>query len=171
MARLVCESLVSINISDLKKIGLLNVGQIHSGHFSHDGVSYGEALVVCCHDSALSFVFGWGGEQVERKIQLATSMCHFGGARQWFICPRCFDNKGLLYFNQGYFACRICLRLGYQSKLFNQYWRADYIARKLERKLSKDGTKPIGMHWRTYDRLCDRISRLYELSDSSVILE
>lgn len=56
------------------------------------------------------------------KIPLATTPCHFGGKRYWFICPwyangiYCGRRVGVLYLGGKYFACRHCYDLSYNSR-------------------------------------------------------
>lgn len=55
------------------------------------------------------------------KIPLTTTPCNFGGNRHWFICPwykmgvYCGRRVGVLYLSGGYFACRHCNELTYES--------------------------------------------------------
>ncbi|MCX5635444.1 MAG: hypothetical protein NTW55_06380 [Planctomycetota bacterium] len=58
------------------------------------------------------------------KIRLATTQCHFGGVRYWFICPlsrngvSCGRQVGTLFLSSGgkYFGCRHCYDLSYESR-------------------------------------------------------
>lgn len=58
------------------------------------------------------------------RITLATTRCHFGGVRYWFICPLsrngvyCGRRVGTLYKAPGaaYFGCRHCYNLSYESR-------------------------------------------------------
>jgi len=58
------------------------------------------------------------------KINLATTPCHFGGVRYWFICPLsvngvyCGRRTGSLYLasSGNYFGCRHCYNLSYESR-------------------------------------------------------
>ncbi|MFH1716532.1 MAG: hypothetical protein ABIF19_04210 [Planctomycetota bacterium] len=58
------------------------------------------------------------------RISLATTPCHFGGLRYWFICPLskngvyCGRRVGTLYLAASgkYFGCRHCYDLSYESR-------------------------------------------------------
>ena len=62
--------------------------------------------------------------EIDYKVPLVTTPCHFGGVRWWFICPatkngvRCGRRVGKLYCPQGgmYYACRHCHDLSYDSR-------------------------------------------------------
>lgn len=61
---------------------------------------------------------------LDYKIRLTTTPCHFGGIRYWFICPLsvkgvyCGRRTGTLYLaSEGiYFGCRHCYNLSYESR-------------------------------------------------------
>ena len=62
-------------------------------------------------------------KDLDYKIQLVTTPCHFGDVRFWFICPLWKDGEycgrrvGKLYLpgNGTYFGCRHCYNLTYRS--------------------------------------------------------
>ena len=66
------------------------------------------------------------GEKAEYdyKVSLATTPCHFGGVRYWFICPLskngvyCGRRVGKVYCPPGanYYGCRHCYNLSYESR-------------------------------------------------------
>ncbi len=96
-------------------------------------------------------------------VYLDWTKCHLGGERPWFLCPAkdCGRRVALLYCG-GIFACRKCYQLAYQSQREVNYDRAARRADKIREKLNwepgilngKDWTKPKGMHWKTYEKLC-----------------
>jgi len=61
-------------------------------------------------------------EDIDYKIALTTTPCHYGGERHWFICPLsrkgvpCGRRVGTLYLGNPYFGCRHCLGLTYDSR-------------------------------------------------------
>ena len=63
------------------------------------------------------------------KVSLATTPCHYGGVRYWFICPLTVNGKpcnrrvGVLYKNGDYFGCRHCYNLTYSSRNKNRRFR------------------------------------------------
>lgn len=68
----------------------------------------------------------YSGEKTDYnyKVRLATTTCHFGGVRYWFICPLsrngvpCGRRVGTLFLSSGgkYFGCRHCYDLSYESR-------------------------------------------------------
>lgn len=80
---------------------------------------------------------GYTGEKtdLDYKIQLATTPCHFGGVRYWFICPLakngryCGRRTGTLYLASGgkYFGCRDCYNLSYESRNESRVGRPEVL--------------------------------------------
>ncbi|MGB7062817.1 MAG: hypothetical protein WBF13_10770 [Candidatus Zixiibacteriota bacterium] len=62
-------------------------------------------------------------KDLDYKIELVSTPCHFGGVRWWLICPLwknsvfCSRRVGKLYLpgNATYFGCRDCYNLTYRS--------------------------------------------------------
>ncbi len=52
------------------------------------------------------------------EVQLSSTKTRFGGNRQWFVCPRCRERRGVLYLNESNLACRLCLNLKYKKQRF-----------------------------------------------------
>ena len=57
--------------------------------------------------------------QVDTQVMLLSTKCNYGGTRYWFECPSCYKRVGILYHRSGYFACRHCQHLTYESKKVN----------------------------------------------------
>jgi hypothetical protein len=112
-----------------------------------------------------------GGEwQAENyPVNLTTTPCHIGGERDWFRCPArgCGQRVAVIY-GGSIFACRKCHRLAYPSQREDPSDRAVRRADRLRARLGwpggvlegADWGKPKGMHWRTYERLCDEYDGL-----------
>jgi len=107
---------------------------------------------------------GLGGEweDVREPVELAWTLCNFGGERPWFICPGagCGRRVAVLYGPGRYFLCRHCYDLVYQSQRDNEIYRALHRAQDIRQQLGGSANmtepfpeKPKGMHWRTYERL------------------
>ncbi|MFA7702002.1 MAG: hypothetical protein WCX80_00905 [Patescibacteria group bacterium] len=85
--------------------------------------------------------------KVNYKIPLATTSCHYGKERYWFICPLysngryCGRRVAKLYLSPycDYFACRHCLNLSYDARNKNRRGRFGYIGRffDLEEQVAK----------------------------------
>lgn len=93
-------------------------------------------------------------------VALEWTPCTFGGSRPWFLCPRCGLRVRKLYRCRGFFICRHCGGLGYQSQREDAPWRAARKARKIRRRLGGSPNlcvpfpdKPPRMRWATYFRL------------------
>ncbi len=93
------------------------------------------------------------------EVPLERTPCHFGGSRQWFRCPTCGRRCAIIYgmTHHGGFACRLCMKLAYSSEAEDQLSRYHRKIRKLEARLEPHYGKPLGMHWRTYVGIRDRL--------------
>lgn len=119
----------------------------------------------------LSYHMKSTGEVVEQRVQTQTSACHLGGQRHWFTCPQCSKRVAVLYAPGRYFACRQCGGLGYATQKEGTGDRASTKADKLRKRmgweagiLNGDGSKPKGMHWKTYQRLKSSHDALVQVS-------
>jgi hypothetical protein len=101
-------------------------------------------------------------EEVREPVELAWTACNFGGERPWFVCPGtgCGRRVALLYGPGGYFLCRHCYDLVYESQRENEMDRALRRAQKIRKRLGGSTNmmepfpeKPKTMHWNTYARL------------------
>ncbi len=100
-------------------------------------------------------------EQKDYPVYLEWTDCNLGGQRPWFHCPAlgCSKRVAILYAGS-VFACRHCKQLTYtcqrETTDDRAARRADTLRRRLKWEpgiLNGEGSKPKGMHWRTYDRL------------------
>lgn len=124
MGKFTCEEKRTMTITSLKKWGYLSPG-------THPGG-------ICWTESSISFnshinnnntgrlnmdYWYWKGpEHIQYAISIVATHCHYGGTRQWFICPLkrdgvpCMRLVGRLYIDGKYFGCRQCYRLAYKSQ-------------------------------------------------------
>ena len=99
-------------------------------------------------------------------VKMAKTPCHFGGSREWFVCPSCGKHVAVLYGPDKYFRCRPCTGMTYSSQSEGKLDRISRKARKIRHKLdigeewwSPDCLfdsiffKPKGMRWKTFERL------------------
>jgi hypothetical protein len=100
----------------------------------------------------------------EYPVFLDETVCHYGGNRHWFLCPAqgCSRRVGVIY-GGSIFACRHCHKLAYESQREAAYSRALTRAQAIREKLGGSvnmaepfPSRPKGMHYRTYWRLCRR---------------
>lgn len=136
-----------------------------------DRTTQPEALVL--HYRALI-----GGEwrDVREPVELEWTDCTYGGRRPWFLCPGfgCGRRVALIYLGGGYFRCRHCLQLVYESQRENAGGRGLTKAQAIRRRLGGSANmtlpfppKPPRMHWRTYWRLrreADAAEAVYDVA-------
>jgi len=88
--------------------------------------------------------------------------CHFGGFRYFFRCPykKCQQRMRKLYFYNGYFLCRKCLRLGYYTQSVSPcrryLWMRDKVESVLINACGGTHNKPKWMRKSTFKVLQDR---------------
>ncbi len=161
---------------DIRKIArkdLLVPGSSFSWQWTVNGrqVASINIRVAFDHGMVLSYRTKCTSEEVEQRVQTQTSPCHLGGQRHWFTCPRCNRRVAVLYAPSRYFACRPCGGLGYATQKEGAGDRASTRADKLRKRmgweagiLNGDGSKPKGMHWKTYQRIKSRHDALVQVS-------
>lgn len=178
------DSLLSLDIRYLRRAGFFQAppGQVYSGSlaWSCRGQPSGDiSVIVRGAETAyppeleLHYRTRARGEtawtEVDERIAIETTPCRYGGERPWFLCPRCFDRRAVLFSVDGVFRCRACHGLVYTSTRETDDDRVVRRALVIQKRLGghTSGTifdpepKPRGMHWATYERLCDE---LYELN-------
>lgn len=98
-----------------------------------------------------------GGALNNYPIHLKHTPCNYGGQRVWFSCPHCQERAAKLFMKRGRFACRTCHRLRYHSQALDPMARLQWAYSRLQNRLAEDDCKPKAMHWRTFERLHDRL--------------
>jgi hypothetical protein len=162
------EGYQSIDVRWLKREGMLSPGANRRISWSRHGeviasinvrTEHGRVFLTYRHRTG-------GGEWIDESypVRLTTTPCHIGGERPWFLCPArgCGQRVAVIY-GGGIFACRKCHQLAYPSQSEDPADRAVRRADRLRARLGWPGGvlegsgwgKPKGMHWRTYERLCD----------------
>jgi hypothetical protein len=105
---------------------------------------------------------GEAWQEIQTPVSLAWTPCYFGNQRPWFRCPGwgCGRRVAKLYLGHGYFLCRRCHDLAYESQRENYATRLVTKAQKIRQRLGGSASlmesfpnKPKGMHWLTYERL------------------
>lgn len=155
---------VSIDIRKWCREGLLTPGNVFSTKWLRDNETIGSILVLVANKRIILF-YRYKTSDVwtdaNYPIIIESSPCNFGGRRQWFRCPaaQCGSRVAVLY-GGAIFACRKCFRLAYPSQRENIGERAIRKAEKVRDRLgwvsgilNGEGSKPKGMHWRTFTRL------------------
>lgn len=169
----------SIDVRRWKRGGFLTPGRAFSWQWSRDSevvasinvrAELGRVILTYRHRS-------YGGEWKDESypVYLTTTPCHMGGERHWFLCPArgCGQRVAVIH-GGGIFACRKCHQLAYPSQRENA---GDRLARRtncIRKKMAwpagifnrSDLGKPKGMHWRTYERLCQE----HDVLESQIIV-
>jgi hypothetical protein len=120
-------------------------------------------------------IYGAHGQHFSYPVWLELTPQHYGGARPWWRCPRCGQRRAVLYgvASDGKFGCigrhpnrpeHRCMDLAYYTKAedrIGRLWRKQrkLEARQLENRTGMCHVKPKGMHWSTFNALCDRIAQ------------
>jgi len=95
-------------------------------------------------------------QPIKQIVRFDWTSCHFGGYRQWLLCPGCDRRIGVLYGAGKLFLCRHCYGLTYATQQETRPFRLLRRARKIKERLGvNDPTgwpviKPKGMHNRTF---------------------
>jgi hypothetical protein len=116
----------------------------------------------------VEFCYRWGRAdqdyvRIKQIVKVDATPCNFGGHRFWFRCPveGCARRVAKLYLGElGWFACRHCCHLVYESQREPKDIRAIRRAERVRERLgwrpgilNGHGAMPTGMHGRTYRRL------------------
>lgn len=161
------ERSLALDVRRLHRDGCLVVGATLSPRWTWkkwDGD--GEAsisVLVGEHDLTLDYLAN--GEPITQRIWRDSTPCHYGGQRDWLICPRCGKRVAAVYFGRHRFACRTCNRLSYSSQRLDVVMRSWRKQRRIEAKLGGENvhTKPPRMRQATWERLtaqladCERV--------------
>ncbi|MCZ8133537.1 MAG: hypothetical protein O9248_00690 [Rhodobacteraceae bacterium] len=159
----------SLDIRYLARNGLLEPGKVSVLHWSVGERTTGRIGIRGGFNSVeLTYRVGSIGQEMRERrylINLVSTPCHLGGARQWFECPAkdCRRRVAILY-GGDIFVCRTCRQLQYPSQSVSSWERALLKAEKVRDQLKwrpgvfngMDLTKPKGMHWATYSQLLRR---------------
>lgn len=165
-----CEHTLAFDIREVKRRGLLKPGESFSWSWSRDDERVGSiGARVEIDRVVLSYQRTSNGESKQVHCNLWIAPCAGGfGARQMFLCPCCAKRVAVVYFGGNAFACRRCLRLVYVSEGQDKVGRLWRKQQKIESRLIDADTqyqKPKGMHWRTFERLCDTINEIEQEKD------
>lgn len=102
-------------------------------------------------------------EELDYKVELVTTPCHFGGIRYLFICPLVTDGKpcrkrvSKLYLPSGakYFGCRHCYNLTYRcqkehDKRMDAYRRLPF--KDLMRRMKMGDMRALRSVWKRIEK-------------------
>lgn len=155
----------ALDVRWLLRNGLLTPGRWGTTSWSRNGNTIASIQVRAEADHVVLYYRnrsqGDDWQAMQYPVHLEWTDCHLGGRRVWFRCPvkGCGRRVAILY-SGAIFACRHCHRLAYASQREAGHERAVRKADRLRDKLGWEpgilngsGLKPVGMHWRTFERL------------------
>ena len=172
----------SIDVRRWKRGGFLTPGRAFSWQWSrHDEVIASINVRAELGRVILTYRHRSGGDEWKDEsypVYLTTTPCHMGGERHWFLCPArgCGKRVAVIY-GGGIFACRRCYHLAYPSQREDAGDRAARRAHRIRDRMCWPGGvlegsgwgKPKGMHWRTYERLCEEHDTFEDVVNRSSI--
>ena len=125
MGKITVENSLKISMSRFKQWGCLDyqgnpiAGTLHWSYVGEESARVDYVLDLRCNSFRLVYKYRLHGEEWRDQdyyISIVQTPCYFGGVRYWFTCPSCSKRVGCLYSVTGYFACRHCNDLSYDSK-------------------------------------------------------
>jgi len=156
-----------LDVRYLQRAGLMTPGRGIRLNWSRNGEQVASIQARPGEDRVtLSYRYKTGGadwQAMDYPVWVEWTACTLGGRRAWFRCPAngCGRRVALLYLGgAGIFACRHCYRLAYACQRETADDRAARRADRIRDRLgwqagilNPSGSKPKGMHWRTFERL------------------
>lgn len=153
----------SVDIRWLRRQGYLRPGVTGSLTWSRCGEKTG-SIRYSIEQGSITLYYNHrenGGEwqPIQEQILLDATPCHYGGSRQWFLCPHCSRRVAVIYGAGKRFLCRHCYGLAYTSQQESLQDRLMRRARKIRARLGGESNlmeafpkKPKRMRWATYWR-------------------
>jgi hypothetical protein len=153
------EGAIALNIRQIQERGNLLPGRGFTSTWTRDGQNIA-SIRIAVDEWSLTLDFVADGHPVEQQIMRDQTQCHFGGQREWLICPRCGGRRATLYYAHRRFACRSCLNLAYRSQQLDIVDRSWKKQRKIEARMGGENAwlKPKGMHESTWQALRAKLS-------------
>lgn len=168
-----CEQSLALDVRQLHQKRLLSPGTSFSWHWTTNHGERAGSIGVSVGHQQVTLNYQWtpdGGDPrpITCPLWIDRTPCNYGGQRPWFLCPQCGRRCAVVYFGgrNGRYACRNCLNLAYLSEAedgIGRLWRKQW---RLENRLGPHGTKPKGMHWKTWERISDRITQVEQEKDA-----
>ena len=127
--------------------GYLKGNQWFRWKWSRGGESVGSVAVGVVDRKAVTLTLQGTADRpapVPQVIRLTATPCHFGGVREWFVCPCCGGRSVVLYERLGRFACRTCQRVAYASQSEDGLGRLWRKQSRLEARMGANWGRPYG---------------------------
>lgn len=159
------EQLPRIDLSELRRKGLLNLGDTFTWRWSKFGEVIGSvsAKFTDTHSLALRNA-SW-----TQRIELDYTECHFGGRRLWMRCYQCNCRCSVVYLRSQSFSCRKCSKVSYTSQSEDYCGRLWRKQAKLESKLGGGWSRPKGMHRKTHNAVFEKIVNCEEQREEEFV--
>jgi hypothetical protein len=93
----------------------------------------------------LDYVYGL--RAIKETFELTSTRQHLGGHRWWFICPGCRRRAGVLYAPAGFWRCRVCHQITYETSCQSDRRISDRLAAVEDYVLGR-GDDPL---WQNFD--------------------
>jgi hypothetical protein len=158
-----CEQWRSIDLADLKRMGLLQPivdGRFRAITWQNDRGGL-DVLGIIPRAKGIQFVKRDDeGKLAGLFVSYTYTSTKFLGYRRWFACPGCRRPARILY-GVNSLRCRRCRGLKYASQSEASHWRAQRKVLSIRRRVGASGgtldgpfpPKPRKMRWATYIRL------------------
>ena len=174
--KITTDEMLPLDVRRLQRDKLLSAGKRFEWVWSKNDEPIGK-IQITAQENAVTLDYRFqerdgDWESLSYEVVLLSQPCHFKGERRWFACPTrgCGRRVAILYGGR-VFACRKCHQLVYPSQREAVYQRAQRKAESLRKRLGwppgydSCGSKPKGMHWKTFDRLTHEIEKQERISD------
>lgn len=158
------EGSMPLDIRRLAKAGALTPGSIVSWQWTLNDRVY-SSIQIRAEFALISLSYTYrprssSPEAIRQLVDVVTTPGTLGGQRRWFACPECRKRVAVIYGAGRHFACRKCKGLAYTCQNEQPDDRAARRVNRIRKRLgwpigifNPAGSKPKGMHWRTYWRL------------------
>jgi hypothetical protein len=145
----------ALSVADLRRVGILVRGR-PDGFWGLAPVC-GLRIEALFYDSRDELLVDAPGAATQ-ILCVGWTPCGFGGQRPSLICPRCGLRKRSLYLRHGFWACRGCQGLRYESQRLNRADRGLLRGQRVRERFGQQSyrlgdplpLKPDRMRWVTY---------------------
>ena len=155
---------IRLDIRDFKKRNALIPGPPRSWSWKDNhGRDSGSIQVHVVNQFTMAISCAFNAEPRSERIALTTTPCNYGGERFWFRCPGCNSRVGVLASVNGWFRCRKCHSLGYESEnhtsLDRMISRRDKVRAKLDngKQMHKKTRQRLQNEWALLEMRCDEM--------------
>ena len=154
-------SSLCLRVSDLRKHNVFQSTMPGTWSWYRGDQRAGQIGYQMMGDDRMMLDYTYDKQPRKNTIKLTTTPCHYGGQRYWFLCPGCDRRVGVLASPYGWFRCRHCNKIGYDSENHTAWDRIIAKRRKIKNRL-ESGKR---MQRKTRERLRYEYYRLDMLSE------